>query len=110
MEIAFESPVSELPSCCPYLFYDDLAGSLLCLQAAVGLEERGVERDGEGRVQHAQLGLGAAVVMLGGTGSWSGYRPRKSPQVLGGLNAGVYLFVDDVDAHARRSRAAGAKI
>lgn len=101
---------AELPPCCPYLFYDDLPRAIDFLKHAFGLEERRVERNDTGDVQHAQLGLGGAVVMLGGTGSWSGYRPRQSPEKLGGLNAGVYLFVGDVDAHAGRARAAGAKV
>jgi uncharacterized glyoxalase superfamily protein PhnB len=92
------------------LFYDDLPRAIDFLKQAFVLEERRVERNDAGKVEHAQLGLGAAVVMLGVTGSWSGYRPRKSPESLGGLNAGVYLFVDDVDAHAGRARAAGAKV
>lgn len=99
-----------LPACCPYLYYDDVTRALSFLMNAFGLESRRVERDEHGKVEHAQLGLGAAVVMLGATGAWAGYRPRKSPLAMGGLNAGVYLFVEDVDAHAERARAAGAKI
>ena len=101
---------TQLPACCPYLFYDDLPRAIDFLKQAFGLEERRVERNDAGKVEHAQLGLGPAVVMLGATGSWSGYRSRKSPEALGGLNAGVYLFVDDVDAHAVQARAAGAKV
>jgi uncharacterized glyoxalase superfamily protein PhnB len=96
--------------CCPYLFYDDVAGAIRFLVGAFGLEERFVDRDAAGQVQHAQLGYRSGVVMLGSTGTHAGYRPRKSPEALGGLNAGVYLFVDDVDAHARHATEAGAKI
>jgi uncharacterized glyoxalase superfamily protein PhnB len=96
--------------CCPYLFYDDVAAAIRFLVEAFGLEERFVDRDPSGTVQHAQLGYRAGVVMLGATGTHAGYRPRKSPEALGGLNGGVYLFVDDVDAHARRAAGAGAKI
>jgi uncharacterized glyoxalase superfamily protein PhnB len=96
--------------CCPYLFYDDVARAVRFLADAFGLEERFVDRDPSGQIQHAQLGLGDGVVMLGGTGTHEGYRPRKSPAALGGLNGGVYLFVDDVDAHARRAAQVGARI
>jgi uncharacterized glyoxalase superfamily protein PhnB len=102
---------SDRPSaCCPYLFYDDVARAIRFLTETFGLEERVVDRDEGGRVQHAQLAYGSAVVMLGETGAHAGYRPRKSPAAAGSLNAGVYLFVDDVEAHVRRARAAGAKI
>jgi uncharacterized glyoxalase superfamily protein PhnB len=98
------------PQCCPSLFYDDVARAVRFLVEAFGLEERFVDRSPSGKIEHAQLGYGSGVVMLGATGSYAGYRPRKSPEALGGLNAGVYLFVDDVDAHARRAAQAGAKI
>jgi uncharacterized glyoxalase superfamily protein PhnB len=92
------------------LFYDEVAPAIEFLKAAFGLEERFVDRSPSGKVEHAQLAYGAGVVMLGATGTYEGYRPRKSPAALGGLNGGVYLFVDDVDAHAQRAAAAGAKI
>jgi uncharacterized glyoxalase superfamily protein PhnB len=96
--------------CCPYLFYDDVARAIRFLVEAFGLEERFVDRAPSGQVEHAQLGYRSATVMLGATGAHAGYRPRKSPDALGGLSGGVYLFVDDVDAHARRAAQAGAKI
>jgi uncharacterized glyoxalase superfamily protein PhnB len=104
------NPRAESFECCPYLFYDDVARAIQFLRDAFGLEERFVDRDEAGTAQHAQLGYRSGVVMLGATGAHAGYRPRKSPQALGGLNGGVYLFVDDVDRHARQAEAAGAKI
>jgi uncharacterized glyoxalase superfamily protein PhnB len=102
---------SDRPSaCCPYLFYDDVSRAIHFLTATFGLAERFVDRDDHGKVHHAQLAYGAAVVMLGQTGVHAGYRARKRPVSTGSLNAGVYLFVDDVDAHVQRARAAGAKI
>lgn len=98
------------PVCCPYLFYDDVERAVRFLCEAFGLDEKSVDRDGDGKIQHAQLSYRSGMVMLGGTGAHEGYRPRRSPETLGGLNGGVYLFVDDVDAHAARAEAAGAKI
>ncbi|MCA9522907.1 MAG: VOC family protein, partial [Myxococcales bacterium] len=104
------SSASGQSQCCPYLFYDDVAAAITFLRDAFGLDERFVDRDASGKVEHAQLVYRGAVVMLGATGSHPGYRPRKSPEALGGMNGGVYLFVDDVDAHAERAMAAGATI
>ncbi len=104
------SPPAGAPQCSPYLFYDDVAAAIRFLKDAFGLEERFADRGESGTIEHAQLGYGTALVMLGATGSHPGYRPRKSPDAMGGLHGGVYLFVDDVDAHARRAKAAGAKI
>jgi uncharacterized glyoxalase superfamily protein PhnB len=103
-------PSDRPAACSPYLFYDDVSQAIRFLSESFGFRERLVDRDREGTVQHAQLSHGSAVVMLGATGAHEGYRARKSPAVAGSLNAGVYLFVSDVDAHAVRARAAGAKI
>jgi uncharacterized glyoxalase superfamily protein PhnB len=102
---------SDRPSaCCPYLFYDDVGRAIRFLTETFGMKERFADRDDGGTVHHAQMTCGSAVVMLGETGAHAGYRPRKSPVSAGSLNAGVYLFVDDVDGHAQRARAAGATI
>ena len=103
-------PSAPAPTCCPYLFYDDVGSAIRFLTEAFGLEERFVDRDDGGKIRHAQLAYRSAVVMLGETGAHAGYRARKSPVGAGSLNAGIYLFVDDVDAHAQRARGAGAKI
>jgi len=100
----------EPPACYPYLFYDDLPAAIAFLKGAFGFDERFIDRTHEGKVNHAQLGIGAAAVMLGGTGSYAGYRPRRAPTGSGSLNAGIYLYIDDVDAHARKAAAKGAKI
>jgi uncharacterized glyoxalase superfamily protein PhnB len=102
---------SDRPSaCCPYLFYDDVGRAIRFLSETFGMEERFVDRDDDGKIHHAQLAYRSAVVMVGETGVHAGYRARQSPVNAGSLNAGVYLFVDDVDAHLQRARAAGAKI
>jgi PhnB protein len=95
--------------CCPYLFYDDLAAAIAFLTGAFGFEEQFADRD-DGKVHHARLGRGGAVVMLGETGTYEGYMPRRSPSKSGSISSGIYVFVEDVDAHAERAKAAGAKI
>jgi uncharacterized glyoxalase superfamily protein PhnB len=102
---------SERPSaCCPYLFYDDVSRAVRFLTEAFGMVECFVDRDEAGKVQHAQLAHRSGIVMLGATGRHAGYRARESPVRAGCVTAGVYVFVDDVDAHARQARAAGATI
>jgi uncharacterized glyoxalase superfamily protein PhnB len=102
-------PTDRPSATCPYLFYDDVEAAIRFLTAAFGLTERFVDREG-GKAQHAQLAHQSSVIMLGATGSHAGFRPRKSPISAGSINAGVYLFVDDIDAHAQRAREAGATI
>jgi PhnB protein len=55
-------------------------------------------------VLHAELALGRAVVMVGGLG------PRNAGPPPDRVRSGVYVFVDDVEAHYSAARAAGATI
>jgi uncharacterized glyoxalase superfamily protein PhnB len=99
--------------------YEDVGAAIDWLSSAFGFRESG-ERytDDEGRVTHAELELGGALVMLG----WPGpdYRgPRRHAEECEQARKwlevpyvvdGVLIYVDDVDAHCERARAAGAAI
>lgn len=99
-----------MPQCVPYLFYDDIDGALQFLSAAFGFREEFVHREDDGPALHARLRLGDGVVMLGPAGTAGALRPVKSPKSQGSVNASVYHFVDDADAHCEAARAAGAEI
>lgn len=89
----------------PHLVYEDVAGALTWLTKAFGFT--GHFRYGEpgGPVQGAQMHLGDAWIMLASS------RPgRASPLRLGHRTQSLTVFVDDVDAHYRRAKSAGAKI
>ncbi len=63
-----------------------------------------------GEVAHAQLRAGenGGIVMLGSArDDGRGYR---SPQEAGGVTHGIYVVVEDIDAHYARAKAAGADI
>ena len=93
------------PEISPYLYYEDGAAAMDWLIDVFGFEED-MRMTGEGgRLEHGQLKLGDEIVMLGEPGS--GYR---SPNNRGGATAGVHVYVDDVDAHHARAKAAGAVI
>jgi PhnB protein len=60
----------------------------------------------DGRVEHGELELGDGVLMLGQPGP-----TYENPNARGGrATGGVHVYVDDVDAHFTRAKAAGAKI
>jgi len=80
----------------PYLHPENAREYIDFLKRAFGAEEIGVF-EAAGRVMHAALRLGDAVLELG------------EPEDRTGLPAnGLFLFVDDVDAAYRRALAAGA--
>jgi uncharacterized glyoxalase superfamily protein PhnB len=92
----------------PYLYVDDVAAYLQFLSKAFGFETRMHEVDpGDPEHVHAEVALGGAVVMVGhASPKWGTASPRRLPA----LHSGIYVSVDDVDAHFRRARAAGARI
>ena len=59
----------------------------------------------EGRVWHAELELGDGNVFLGEPGG-----DYRNPKDVGAVTVGIHVYVDDVDAHYERARAAGAEI
>ena len=92
----------------PYARYEDAHTAIAWLEHAFGFERRFVTPGDESDVVHAELGLGGSVFMLGSAGGTDiGVQP---PKRLGAATAGVYVVIDDVDAHCERARAAGAEI
>jgi PhnB protein len=100
------SPIPEGPRITPYLLYEDVAAALEWLARAFGFEEHG-ERftTPEGTVSHAAMKLGDGVVMMGCPGP-----SYRNPKRLGQATQHLYIYVEDVDAHFERARAAGADI
>ena len=88
----------------PYLLYEDAAAAIDFLTNAFGFEEI-MRMDDEGVVNHAELRLGDDSVMLGHPGP--DYKSRKKADHRSSL---VHVYVDDVDAHFERAKAAGAEI
>lgn len=93
------------------LFYTDAPKAIDWLCEAFGFEIRlKVEADGE--VQHSELTCGDGLVMVSTAGGAGKDRPwMASPATLGGkCTQSLFMYVDDVDAHCARARAAGAVI
>jgi len=93
-------------------YYRDAGRMIGWLCDAFGFELRLKVDGADGGVEHSELTCGEAVLMV--CGERRGTRwgvDMLSPQSLGGANTqGLMLYVDDVDAHCARARAAGARI
>jgi uncharacterized glyoxalase superfamily protein PhnB len=86
----------------PTLGYDDAPAAIDFLINALGAERHAVYAGEDGTVQHAELRWGNGLVMLGSA--------KGDKSATRGAGGGVYIVVDDVDAHAARARAGGAEI
>jgi uncharacterized glyoxalase superfamily protein PhnB len=89
----------------PNLLYADADEAMSWLERTLGFQRMEEHRDDAGAVQHAELRLGQAIVMLGTAGT--GREPFRG---LPGGGCLVYCAVDDIDSLYQRARDAGAEI
>jgi len=87
------------------LVYEDLAAAHEYLVRVFGLTPGPLQRDGEGRVTHAEVRAGDQVIWL-----HPAAEDYRSPRQLGAVTGMTVVAVDDVDAHYAASVAAGAEI
>ncbi len=96
------------------IYYDDAAAAIDWLCRAFGFDVR-LKVEGDcGRIEHSELVFGESLVMVAQSGARPNrpkYPPGASPRSIGGANTqSLMLFVDSVDQHCARARAAGANV
>ena len=96
------------PSIVPSLRYRAAPAAIEWLGRALGFEEHLVVPAEDGTITHAQLIFGHGMIMLGTTRDEED--GMVQPSEAGGNTRGVYLLVEDPDAHCARAKAAGAEI
>lgn len=96
----------------PGLRYNDAPAAIEFLCRAFGFEKHLVVPGDNNTIAHAQLALGRDMIMLGSHSGESEYGQwvmppgaRDAPTTMG-----LYVVVDDCDAHCTHARAAGAII
>ena len=96
----------------PTLSYKRAFKAMEWLEEAFGFERRLVVPGEEpGSVRHAQLVYGKGMVMIGsareeGYGKWVG--PPDAPNAK--CTGGASVIVEDIEAHYRQAKSAGARI
>jgi uncharacterized glyoxalase superfamily protein PhnB len=101
-------PPQGFPRISSSLYYDDPKTAIDWLCRAFGFElQLKVEGEG-GSIEQSELTFGGGLLMV------SGAKPRfpnqKTPRAAGGNTQNLMVYVDDIDAHCERARAAGANI
>jgi len=98
----------------PNLRYADAPRAIDFLCAAFGFARRAVYPDEKNPhvIQHGQLTWRDRMVMISSAMDTEHARAArmKTAAEAGGPTVGLYLIVEDVDAHAARARAAGADV
>jgi PhnB protein len=96
----------EYPRVTPYLSIDGAAKAIEFYADVLGATER-VRMDGpDGKVGHAELGIGGSVIMVADSFPEMG---APTPQALGGSPVTLMVYVEDVDDVFARAIKAGSK-
>jgi PhnB protein len=96
----------DYPQLMPYLIVDGASEAIDFYKAVFGASERMRMGGPDGRVGHAELQIGAAVVMLADANPDMG---MQHPASIGGTPVTLHLYVEDADATFDRAVQAGAK-
>jgi len=91
----------------PYLALDDAAAAIEYYKTAFGARERVRMEGPDGKIGHAELEIGDSLVMLSDPFPQASTTP---PKELGGTSAGIFLYVEDVDAVVKQAVDAGATV
>ena len=104
---AVKSVPEGYPSLSPYLIVRDGAAAIEFYQKVFGATLRMKLDAPGGRVGHAELEIGNALVMLADEHPEMG---ALAPTTIGGTPVGLHLYLEDVDAVAKKAIAAGATL
>ncbi|HEX7310832.1 MAG TPA: VOC family protein [Gaiellaceae bacterium] len=91
----------------PYLVIDGAAEAIDYYKKAFGAKERMRMEAPGNRIGHAEIEIGDSLVMLSDAFPQS---TTKAPTELGGTTAGVFLYVEDVDAVVKKAVDSGATV
>ena len=95
------------PRLSPYLYVDGASAAIDFYTDVLGATPRGDRMEmPDGRVGHAELTLGDAVIMLADENPAMGI---KGPTHFGGTPVTLHVYVENVDAVFARALAAGAR-
>jgi len=102
---AVANPPNGWPRIVPHLIYDDPGSAIAWLTRVFGFRERAAGRhvSTDGVIERSQMEVGDSLITLG-LPSIHGGTPGKDVSTM------LYVYVDDVDVHYRRTCAAGADI
>ena len=112
------APASSTPSVVPMISYEDGVAALAWLRKAFGFLETARLTTREGRLSHGEMKAGDGVIML--ASPTPEYRSPKHHRemceqarkwsTVPWIVDGVLVYVDDLDRHFKRAKAAGAMI
>src|SRR6185369_3836502 len=98
---------AEYPGVTPYLSVNDAVAAIEFYKRGFGATEVMRLPGPDGKLGHAEINIGDALVMLADEFPEYG---NLSPRTLGGSAVRLHLYVEDVDAFFAKAVAAGVKV
>jgi uncharacterized glyoxalase superfamily protein PhnB len=92
----------------PFMRYENAPKAIDWLERAFGFQCQLRVPGPDGTIAHAELRLGNGMIMLGS--SKDDDLGLTSPRSLARVTQGIYVALEDIDAHYQRALAAGADI
>ncbi len=109
---------TEYPAVIPMISYEDGTAALEWLAKAFGFRERTRQTGPDGKLSHGEMEAGDGLIMLA-TPTPDYESPRRHRETCEQARKwsavpwvidGVLVYIDDLDAHFERAKAAGATI
>lgn len=88
-----------------HIMLDDASAAIDFYQRALGASELFRIADSDGRILHAEVSIGGAVVMIGDADP-----PFVAPTTSGSTTVGLHVYLDNVDTGLRKAEQAGGEI
>lgn len=88
-----------------HIMLDDAAAAIEFYQQALSATELFRIAHADGRILHAEISIGGAVVMVG-----DAQAPFVAPTASGSTTVGLHVYLDDVDTALAHAEQAGATI
>ena len=103
-----EVELSRGPTIVPQVPYEDVSAALSFLERAFGFREIPTARlvMPDGVVGHSMVEFSDSIIGIGTQGAHGAF----SPKTAGTASHYISVYIDDIDAHYQRARAAGAQI
>ena len=89
----------------PHVMVDGAAKAITFYETAFAATELFRVAQPDGRIVHAEIRIGASVVMVGDADP-----PFRSPSAAGGSTVGLHVYVEDVDTQVAHAVDAGATL
>lgn len=96
----------------PNISYKNPEAVLQFLKNAFGFSEHAIYRNDKNEIQHGELVLGNAMVMISPANNETEFgKHTRTPSEIGGFNTqSLYIIIEEIDAHYKKAKVAGAEM